>query len=164
MSDPHFALISHLKQFTFSFQETILKREAHELSHGNVGPAFALASYVPIMIAADAAKGLLQGAPQGEAEPEWKKSWEVSDYVQSGVERAGLLGVGQFGADMLKGVERGGSGVGALAGPTLEQLGDAVRVIGGRSEFSPFLLRSMPANALYANALRGEGAESRPTE
>jgi hypothetical protein len=164
MSDPHFALISHLKQFTFSFQETILKRAAHELSHGNVGPAFALASYVPIMIAADAAKGLLQGAPQGEAEPEWKKSWEVSDYVQSGVERAGLLGVGQFGADMLKGVERGGSGVGALAGPTLEQLGDAVRVIGGRSEFSPFLLRSMPANALYANALRGEGAESRPTE
>ncbi len=72
--------------------------------------------------------------------------------------------MGQFGADMLKDVQRGGTGVGALAGPTLEQLGGAASVIGGRTEFAPFALKSMPANALYASALRGEAAEARTSD
>lgn len=128
MSDPHFALISHLKQFVFSFQETILKRVGHEFNNGNYAPAMALGSYVPMMIAADLIKGLIQG---GGEQPEWKSGWTLGDYLQSGVERAGLYGVGQFGVDALQDVQHGGSGVGALLGPTVEQLTDAVRVIGG---------------------------------
>lgn len=161
MSDPRFAFIAHLKQFVFSFQETILKRAVHELKSGNYSPAYALASYVPVMIAADSAKGLLQG---GGSEPAWKRDWTAADYVWSGVERAGLLGVGQFAVDVGKGVRRGESGLGELAGPTLEQLGDAVEVAGGRRAFSSFLLRSMPANALYAEALKGEPVEAHHPE
>lgn len=155
MSDPHFALIAHLKQFVFSFHETILKRVAHEYEHGNYAPAMALASYVPIMIASDLIKGLIQG---GGDEPEWKQNWTLGDYVASGVERAGLYGTGQFAVDMMQDVQRGGSGIGGLLGPTVEQLTDAMRVVGGRGEFGAFALKSMPANALYSEAFGG-GAE-----
>lgn len=153
MNDPHYALISHLKQFVFSFQKTILNRMVHELKHGNYAPAMALASYVPMMIAADTAKGLIQN---GGDEPEWKKSWGVAEYVGYGVQRAGLLGVGQFGLDVVSDAQRGGSGIGALAGPTLEQMADAVQLLGGRKQFGPMLLDAMPANALYKDVLGGD--------
>ncbi len=150
MNDPHFMLLSHLKQFVYAFHHTILKRVMHEARNANFAPAMALGAYVPLMIASDMLKGALQ---TGGDEPEWKKNWGVADYVAQGVQRAGLLGVGQFGVDALQNVERGGTGVGALMGPSIEQLGDMVQVIGGRKEFDDFLLRSMPANAVYAEAV-----------
>ena len=156
MSDPHYALAAHLKQFVFSFHETILKRVAHEAANGNYSPAMALASYVPMMIAADYAKGMIQG---GGEQPAWKDGWGPSDYVWSGMERAGLFGVGQFGIDALADVQRGGSGIGALVGPSVEQMTDAVRTLGGREQFKTFALKSMPANALYAAALKGEATD-----
>jgi hypothetical protein len=148
MSDPHWALIAHLKQFVFSFQETILKRVGHEFEHGNYVPAMALSSYVPIMIASDLVKGLIQG---GGEQPEWKSGWSLWDYFVSGVARAGLHGTGQFVDDAL------GGNVGALAGPTVEQLAGAVQVIGGNAQFDRFALRSMPANALYREAFDDGG-------
>jgi hypothetical protein len=153
MNDPRWALVAHLKQFVFSFQETILKRVAHEYQHGNYKPAMALASYVPVMIAADMMKGVIQG---GGSQPSWKDNWGVDDYVWSGVQRAGLLGVGQFRFDALH-----GHAIGALGGPTIEQLADAASVLEGREQFRPFLLKSMPANATYA-ALAGGAAQPEP--
>lgn len=155
MSDPHWALIAHLKQFTFAFQETILKRVIHEARNGNYTPAMGLAGYVPMMIAADMVKGMIQG---GGEEPSWKRNWDVGDYMASGVERAGLLGVGQFGLDAFEGAQRGSATgiVGSLAGPTIEQLTAAVQVLGGTREFGAFTLKSMPANALYSGALNNE--------
>jgi hypothetical protein len=96
MNDPHWALVAHLKQFVFSFHETILKRVMHEVNHGNYKPAMALASYVPIMIASDLVKGMIQG---GGSQPDWKEKWGAEDYLWSGVQRGGLLGTGQFAAD-----------------------------------------------------------------
>jgi hypothetical protein len=151
MNDPHFALIAHLKQFVYSFHETILKRVMHEYNNGNYTPAMALASYVPTMIAADMAKGLIQG---GGSQPDWKDKWDAGDYAWSGVQRAGLLGTGQFVADAL-----GHNGPGSLAGPTIEQLGDAVSVLDGHEMFKHFLLKSMPANALYAAAAGGSATD-----
>lgn len=152
MNDPHYALISHLKQFVYSFQKTIIERVVHETKNGNYTPAMALAGYVPVMLAADFAKGMLQG---GGDQPEWKKGWDLGDYVSYAVQRAGLLGVGQFGADAAQDVQRGGSGFGALTGPTIEQFSDAVQLMGGHKEFGPMLLKAMPANALYAHTLGG---------
>ena len=146
MNDPHFALISHLKQFVYAFNETILKRVVHEAKFGNYDAALALASYVPVMIAADAAKGLIMG---GGEEPEWKKGWTFGDYLGNGVQRAGLFGVGQFGLDVQE------RGLGALTGPTIEQLSDAVGVMGGREAFGKFALDAMPAHALYGAAFGG---------
>jgi hypothetical protein len=142
MSDPRWMLLSHLKQFVYSFQQTILKRVAHEYRHGNYAPAMALSSYVPVMIAADAIKGVIQG---GGETPEWKKNWGVAEYVGHGIERAGLLGVGQFAVDA---ADMGP--MGALAGPTIGQLWDATRVAGGTKEGGSFVLKAMPANALYS--------------
>jgi hypothetical protein len=156
MSDPHYAILAHLKQFVFAFHETILKRVAHEVEAGNYAPAYALAGYVPVMIAADAAKGIIQG---GGSEPAWKRDWSTADYLWAGVERGGLLGVGQFAADAVVDVHRGGTGLGHLLGPTVEQLADGVQAVAGQGRFSSFLLKSMPANALYAPMLREAPSE-----
>jgi len=149
MNDPHFALVSHLKQFVYSFQETILKRVANESRNGNFGPAYALASYVPFMIAADLVKGLAVG---GGSQPAYKDSWDAGDYLWSGVQRAGVFGVGQFGLDALKGIKRGTTGIGALAGPSVEQLGDAASTVGGSEQFKTFAMDALPANALFSAA------------
>ena len=146
MNDPHFALISHLKQFVYSFQETILKRVVNEARHGNVGPAYALAAYVPFMLAADLAKGVIVG---GGSQPSSRDSWDAADYAFYEVQRAGLFGVGQFGVDALKDVHRGGLGVGALSGPSIEQLGEAVKTVAGPEQFKTFAMNAMPANALF---------------
>ena len=143
MNDPHWALVAHLKQFVYSFQENIIKRTVNEAQHGNYSPALALASYVPIMVAADLAKGIIQGGGQ---QPSWKEGWDAGDYVWSGVQRAGLLGGGQFVSDAVS--HKGG--LAGLAGPTIEQLADVVNVAGGREQFGSFVLKSMPANATYA--------------
>ena len=156
MSDPHYALVAHLKQFVFAFHETILKRVAHEAKNGNYSPAMALTSYVPMMIAADLVKGMIQG---GGSQPSWKDNWGPADYLQSGAERAGLFGTGQFALDMLGDIQKGGNGTGALMGPTLEQMIDALKVMGGREQFHQFAVKSLPANALYASALHGDATD-----
>lgn len=138
-SDPHYVLLFHLKQFTYSFHTVILRRIAHEWKHGNLNPGMALASYVPFMLAADVMKGLLQG--MGE-EPDWKKGWTVGDYMSSAVQRAGLLGIAQFAVDA------GQMGVSTLGGPTFEQLTDLPFRDAGDN-----LVRALPANPVYRDAL-----------
>ncbi len=150
MNDPHFALFAHLKQFTYAFHNTILKRAWNEAEYGNFGPALALASYVPMMIASDFLKGLIQG---GGEQPEWKKGWGPEDYLYSGVERAGLFGVSQFSSDFMKGVRQGGIGVDRVMGPTFEQLTEGIKTLAGREMFKTMTLHSLPANALYAHTI-----------
>lgn len=147
MNDPHFMLVAHLKQFVYAFQHTIIDRVVHEFKEGNYSPAMALASYVPIMIASDYMKGFIQG---GGEQPAWKRDWGVSDWINSGVERAGLYGVGQFSTDALHG------NFGSLTGPTIEQLGDAVSVLGGKERFGDFALKSLPANSLYKGTVMAD--------
>ncbi len=142
-NDPRFALISHLKQFVFSFQKTILARVMHEVGEGNYTPAMALASYVPIMMAADFAKGMLVNAG---GQPSWQAGWGPADYLENGIERAGLYGVGQFGVDVMKNIHRGGTGLGALAGPTFEQFGDVISTLGGKHQFGNTVIDALPAN------------------
>ena len=153
MSDPHFALIAHMKQFIFSFHQTILKRILHEVEHGNYTPVLAAASYVPIMLAADMAKQVLVN---GGDEPEWKKNWGASDYLGHAVARSGLLGVGQFAVDSYQNVQHGGAGITPLLGPTLEQMAEGVSVLAGTRQFEKFVMRSMPANVLYKDYFKDD--------
>ena len=74
-------------------------------------------------------------------------------YASNGLQRAGLFGVGQIGVDALENIQQGGTGIGKLAGPTLEQFGDVVQVLGGHKELGPMVLHSLPANQLYLHAL-----------
>lgn len=153
MNDPHWALISHLKQFVYSFQKTILARVWHEIQQNNYAPVMALSAYLPVMMAADFAKNFIVNA--GDT-PEWQKGWDAWDYIGNGMERAGFFGVSQFGLDAAQDIHRGGSGVFRLAGPTIEQGRDVIDTLGGRRQFGTTAIDALPANALYKPTLTGE--------
>jgi hypothetical protein len=138
-SDPHYAVFFHLKQFTYSFHQTILRRAVNEMKHGNLGPIGAFIWYVPVMIAADITKGLIQG---GGSLPDYMKAYDVGDWVMHGVQRAGLLGVGQMGMDAQEDWA-------SVLGPTVEQVSDAIQDPADRT-----LIRALPANAIYREALQ----------
>ena len=131
-------LLWHLKQFTYSFQKTILERVMHEARNGNYNPALALAAYVPFMIAADWMRGLVQGA--GE-EPDWKKDMTFGETVWSGVQRAGLLGVRQFAVD-------GAENPAFVLGPTAGYAYDAVKLTAD-GEVGDAIIQGLPGNALW---------------
>jgi len=163
-NDPHYALVSHLKKFTYAFQEVILKRVLHEARNGNYKPAMVLSSYVPMMLAADAARGIIQG---GGSSPDYKAGWDMWDYLGHAMQRAGLFGAGQFGVDVGMGIHEGGTGVGALSGPTLGQMWEALEVMGGKGEQpGTFMLHATPANAAFTGFLKnssgGSAAEAGP--
>ena len=82
--DPRFQLISHLKQFTYSFQSAVLARAKNEHLHGNTLPMMYLAASVPIMFASDMAKWVLTGTVP--------KNWTFFDYFTHAVARSGVLG------------------------------------------------------------------------
>lgn len=164
MNDARFVVFAHMKQFAFAFQDTILKRIVHEAKYGNYTPAASLLGYIPVMLTADLVKGMIQG---GGDQPEWKKNWDMSDYIGSAIQRAGLFGVGQFGIDAFKDVRRGGLGLGGLGGPTINQLGEIVSTVGGSRQFSTTAIDSMPANALWSGYLpknTGKSDVFTPTE
>lgn len=155
-SDPHWALVAHLKQFVYSFHDTILKRVVTEARHGNYTPAMALATYVPIMMAADYLKGMILG---GGSQPDYKKDWDFGDYIGAGMQRAGLFSAAQFGLDALKDMRHGGTGAGPLLGPQLEQVGDALRVLGGRNSVGSFVMDALPASVIAESVVHATKAD-----
>jgi hypothetical protein len=98
-SDPRWALLFHLKQFTYAFHKTFLSRVREEYKHGNTAPMVAMLPFVPVMIASDIMRGLIQNG--GEL-PTHMQGWGVGDYLMHGVQRAGFAGIGQFGIDQME--------------------------------------------------------------
>jgi hypothetical protein len=147
-SNPYLALISHLKQFVWSFQAVIIDRLTHEMSHGNFKPVLIASLYVPGMIAADFAKDMI--ANSGE-EPPYKKDWGAVDYMKRGVERSGLTGVGQFFIDSQQDVDWGGGGYESFAGPTLGQMRKGLKAVGSDDPESmhKWIVEALPAYKLY---------------
>jgi hypothetical protein len=114
MSDPNWILVSHLKQFMYLLQQTIINRVANEMKHGNMTPMFALSSYVPVMIMSDMARAIL--TPGGGDD---REKWELDDWLWQGVQRAGLFGPGQMVLDSGADLRYGGRS--SILGPTAEQ-------------------------------------------
>lgn len=142
MSDPHWQLVSHLKQFTYSFQKVILDRVFHELKHGNSSPLIALSSYVPLMIASDVMRQFLT---LGTEEPDK----DLSEWMLQGVQRAGLLGPAQFIVDAYGDAKHGKMGAEGLFGPSAEQLADFARSTSAKGSVTDWLVRAGPINAIY---------------
>lgn len=138
-SDPHYSMFFHLKQFSYSFHQTILKRAVKEMNHGNLAPMGAFAWYIPVMIASDITKGLIQGG--GEL-PAHMKGMDLGDWVAHGAERAGLLGVGQMGVDA-------GQDIASIGGPAVEQIIDAFS-----DPLERTAIKAAPAHSLYAEAFK----------
>ncbi len=112
-SDPHYQMLWHMKQFAYTFQSVILAKAVEQAKLGNYRPALAaMAGYVPVIIAADAIKELLIPGD----EPAWMKSG-LAGMLQHGVDRAGLLGIGQMGYDAF--ATDFGAG---LTGPAISQV------------------------------------------
>lgn len=137
-SDPHFMLIWHLKQFTYSFHKTIIERVMHETKNGNYNPMLVLASYVPFMIAADYLRGLVQG---GGEEPPWRKGMSFGDTVWEGVQRAGLLGIRQFAVD---GADNPAFALGPAANYAID-----IGMKAADGQVTDALVKALPGNALW---------------
>ena len=115
-SDPHYMVFWHMKQFAYTFHDSIMKRAIHDWKkYGDSGPLGVLATcFAPVMIAADVAKSVLL---TGDA-PGWWKSG-LPDIIEHGVNRAGLSGRYQPIVDIATTPGRSWLGLG---GPMVEQL------------------------------------------
>jgi hypothetical protein len=115
-SNPKFALLFHLNQFTYSFQKVILERVYLEAKNGNYDPMMtAVAGYVPLMLAANIIRAMIQGAGD---EPEWMKGQNsLIDWVKRAVQSAGLTGIPGLISDKLPY---------GVAGPTVQQATEAI--------------------------------------
>lgn len=139
-SDPRFALIFHLKQFTHSFQEVIMKRVWHEWKQGNTKPAQVALTYIPFMAAADAAKAMLLG-----------KGFDMSlgQFFGKEVERSGLLGTGQYAVDAVQDMARGDNPAASFVGPAADHAGTIADWMAGAASTRDLVDRSVPL-AKYA--------------
>ena len=123
MSDPKFLLVAHLKQFTFAMHNVVLKRANEQLDEGNPKPWLILALTMPAILAADMAKFALTGGPP--------PGWGFKEFLGHAVERSGLLGLGDFGAQATQGVGQGKMPGEALLGPSFEHLMELLRFLLG---------------------------------
>ena len=137
-SDPHFSMFWHLKQFSYSFHETMIKRALNEAKYGNVMPLGVFSWYIPAIIAADVTKGIMVN---GGDLPQYMKGYDMADWVGHGVERSGILGIGNIGLDAV-------NSPASLGGPITEQIAD---IFTQPTEES--LVRALPMNSLYANTV-----------
>lgn len=133
MSDPRWMLVSHLKQFTYSFQKTIVARVVHEAKNGNVAPLAALSSYVPMIIAADMVRA--QVTP-GLADNDRQAKWGVVDWFLHGLNRAGITGPGQYALDAARDIGRDSPlpGLTSLGGPAFQQVSDVAKAAMGHTK------------------------------
>lgn len=139
-SDPRFALIFHLKQFTHSFQEVIMKRVWHEWKQGNTKPAQVALTYIPFMAAADAAKAMLLGKGFGMS---------IGQFLSKEVERSGLLGTGQYAVDAVQDMARGDNPASSFVGPAADHAGTIADWMAGSASTRDLVDRSVPL-AKYA--------------
>ena len=137
-SDPRFSMFWHLKQFAYSFHETILKRAVGEAKQGNAMPLGVLAWYIPTMIVADVIKGM---AVNGGSLPDYMKGYDMSDWMMHGIDRSGVLGAGNVALD-------GVQDPWGIAGPAVEQIADSFT-----NPLQQNIINALPAHALYKGAL-----------
>jgi hypothetical protein len=114
-SDPHYATFYHLKQFMYATHAVINRRIITEIKHGNSNPLLlAFGAYLPVMMASDAFKGIIQTATGGGV-PTWEHEG-VAGVAAREFQRTGLLGPAQMAIDVPQ------YGVSGLFGPTAEQI------------------------------------------
>lgn len=119
MNDPHFALMAHMKRFTFAFSKFVLGRAQREVEHGNMFALAPLLVSVPWMMMADSLKGI--------AKEDVKGTHGITQSLMHGFQRAGLMGRAEFGYDALNAQQHGTSAIAGLLGPAAQDLDSAFR-------------------------------------
>lgn len=150
-SDPHWALLFHMKQFTYSFHKVILTKAWQEgVEYGNYGPLMTLvAGYTPIVIAGDALRAIITS---GGDEPYWMKQG-VGSTLWHGMSRANFAGIPQIGLDAFARTRHSKEGIidatlegaASLAGPTTSWAKDWYdKPLGDQ------MMRSLPMGSTWA--------------
>lgn len=142
-SDPNYASVFHLKQFAYSFQQTIMQRAVNELEHGNLTPITALAGFVPTMLVADLMKGLVQGAG---TLPAHMAGMDAGERITRAMERSGVMGTGDIASAALQDWS-------SLGGPAFEQVVDGLRDSSDRT-----LTKAIPLHAMGEHLFSGRSA------
>lgn len=86
MSDPKFALLAHMRRFSYAFASIIGDRVQNQASKGNFAPLTYMLGSIPVIIAADIAKWAITGMGPMTA------NWGFRDWLIHGLNRAGILG------------------------------------------------------------------------
>lgn len=133
-SDPSYGVFWHLKQFAYSFHETIMRRAVNEAKHGNALPLGVFAWYIPVMIASDVIKGLATG--MGDL-PSYMQGYDVGDWVQHGVDRSGVLGKYHL---LIDGIQDPAG----VPGPMFDQVIDIIT-----EPVEKTFIDALPAHAVY---------------
>lgn len=124
MNDARFALLAHLKRFTFAHSYYINGRIMSNIEDGNLRSLMPIAGMVPWMIAVDGIRDIVN-----PGEETYKNNWEASDYVAKSIERSSYYGRYGLGLDFMANVERGGSGI-ETAAPVAEMSSKIARGFG----------------------------------
>lgn len=145
MSDPHWMIVAHLKQFTYTFQKTIVARVVHEMENGNYTPAYALLAQVPLLMASDIIRATF--TPGGHDDQNLERL-NLFSLLWRGLQRAGLFGPGQYALDAWSDLGHDKIPVRSLAGPTVQQLYDFGVAAAGRSSLTTELAKAVPGYSL----------------
>jgi hypothetical protein len=144
-NDPMWGLVFHLKQYVFSFHKVVTKKVVHEMHmQKSLQPGLAVLPFIAISAASGLSKDLIQHAgslPAGNG---------FMHYLGVGVSRSGFLGPDQLEAEATSSfMHPNRSIVGALGGPTLDQLMDATQLIAQPHKMGSFLEEALPGSALF---------------
>lgn len=121
MNDPRFALLAHLKRFTFGFSYYINRRAMNDIKAGRYKELLPLAMFVPWKLATEGLKDMIK--PGDEA---YKANWTATDYIADSINKSGLTGRYGLGIDAGINMSHGGSGLEAVS-PTAEMSGKLAR-------------------------------------
>ena len=114
MNDPRFMLLTHMKRFTYAFNDVVLNRVMHEAGRGNLAPLAILSASVPAIIMADMGKHLLKGDYDT-----WSNAKATQGWFDYGMMRSGMNGKLQFGLDAVHDAQMGGTPFDSALGPDL---------------------------------------------
>lgn len=144
MSDGHFQVFSHLKQFLHGFHHTIVNRVYSEaLEHKNYAPAILMvATFIPMMLFADWLRDWLK---HGEEGADYKQDWTTADYIHHAVARAGFYGRDELLWDVAEQIM-----VGDIPRAATEALGPTASQIRTVMTYGPSA-RDLPTQDLWRN-------------
>jgi hypothetical protein len=112
-SDPHMMLFWHLKSFTWSFYDRVLRRVAHEIGEGNYAAFHYLTMLVPVMMVGELSRSLTKGDDDDR---------DVSQVIWDAIQRSGMLGLGGLVIDAAQDRQMGGYGIESFLNPHLDTL------------------------------------------
>ena len=127
-SDQRFMLLAHLKGYTFAFHNQIIRqlftRAGNAENRAQAALVFMpLLSYIPVMMAADAVRDMIQGDEEDR---------DFTESILRAIQRSGILGMGSFAFDAKKEVDWGGIPSNTVLGPVISNVANL-----GRAAINP---------------------------